>query len=129
MAMNTTHTLTESQLTLLKRIFGLQTIALKCETDAQQLLSERLQLLDHAHAVAEDLIAQGFAVLALRIGTHATITVKATQHTRQLNSVVKGRSHDGAQPYVEFAAVYNGVGIEWKKPMTLALLGIRQRRH
>lgn len=121
--------MTETQQHFLQRLFDAAELMIKGQRDFAIKLNERLQLLDHAYGVSQQLAAQGFSVLSIRIGTHAVITVKDTQHTRQLNGAVKGRSHDGARPFIEFAAVVDGVGVEWKKPMTLKLLGIKQRKH
>lgn len=66
--------------------------------------------------VARKLLSMGFVVITARFGPAPSITVKATPATWQLASRYKGCGFDGGRHYRTFAAVVDGVEVEWHKP-------------
>ncbi|MFA5491122.1 MAG: hypothetical protein WC284_18230 [Candidimonas sp.] len=66
--------------------------------------------------VAEKLLAMGFTIVTARFGDAPCITVLATQATRQLESHYKGQGFDGRCHYRTYAALVDGVQVEWHRP-------------
>lgn len=74
--------------------------------------------------VAEKLIAMGFTIITAQFGDRPTIVVKPSQHTQQLQSCMTKRWHDGEKQYRTYAAIVDGVQVQWHKPFTLRHLQV-----
>jgi hypothetical protein len=79
--------------------------------------------------VARKLLSMGFVIVTARFGQAPSITVKATSATWQLASHYKGCGFDGGRHYRTFAAIVDGVEVEWHKPHAVPVADRPRSRH